>query len=496
MSEPRPGGSHQDSSPTSQLELSVYETPPHHDTSSSTSTSSSDDSLQIFPLHLPSVRQLAFEDRLNQLLEQHDDSPEDERHSSSFPSSLPNSPSLLRNLFSSPQRSLSHSDNLHAVVPPVAAHALLPLPPINLPFVPLPIPNIMAPDPDPPKAKEVTPPTLADVDPIKWVTFSKQFRRVSALNQWSATRAKLLLHTCMQDAAARAVEHIEFADTTTLDEALDLFATIFVNPASTQLYKTKFKDASRNPGEELILWHTRVREMFMRAYPHIGNQEEHEDLKERFVLGLRNRQLSHTLLSAENYPSLTFTQLLTRAQNLQGSILQCQKIYSDVSALHPNPPSHVASLGAGQSSSSRPRRNNGGVTCFHCDRPGHVINECRSFEKARARIAKNPQHYMSPLKPSTASSSPNRGQSHRGRGYSRGATRSRGNRGNFRGHRHSNTSGGRTASSGGLYPAGLAALTLDNDLAAALTQDDASRDESPDEPDAAPSFSPPVFPEN
>ena len=495
MSEPRPGGSLPDGSPTSQLELSVYETPPHQDTSSSTSTSSSDDSLQIFPLHLPSVRQLAFEDRLNQLLEQHDEPSEDERDRSSFPSSLPNSPSLLRNLFSAPQRSLSHSDNLYAVDPSVDAHALLPLPPLNLPLAPPPIPNIMAPDPDPPKAKEVTPPTLADVDPIKWVTFSKQFRRVSALNQWSPTRAKLLLHTCMQDAAARAVEHIEFADTTTLDEALDLFATIFVNPASTQLYKTKFKDASRNPGEELILWHTRVREMFMRAYPHIGNQEEHEDLKERFVLGLRNRQLSHTLLSAENYPSLTFTQLLTRAQNLQGSILQCQKIYSDVSALHSNQSSHVASLGNGQPSSSRPRRNNG-VTCFHCDRPGHVINECRSFEKARARIAKNPQNYMSPLKPSTSSSSPNRGQGHRGRGYNRGATRSRGTRGAFRGHRYSNTSGGRTASSGGLFPAGLAALTLENDLAAAITHDDASHDDSPDEPEAAPSFSTPVFPEN
>ena len=408
MSEPHPGGSHpQDGSPTDQLDVSVYETPPHQSPSSSTSSSSSDDSLQTFPLYPPSVRQLAFEDRLNQLLEQHDESLDDDRNYSPFPSSLPNSPSLSRrNLLSSLQRSLSHSNCLNAVVPPVDANALLPLPPLNIPFLHQPRPNIMAPDPDPPKAKEVTPPTLADVDPIKWVTFSKQFRRVSALNQWSAARAKLLLHTCMQDAATRAVEHIEFTDTLTLDEALELFATIFVNPASTQLYKTKFKDASRNPGEELILWHTSIREMFMRAYPNIGNQEDNEDLKERFVLGLRNRQLSHTLLSAENYPSLTFTQLLTRAQNLQGSILQCQKIYSDVSALHQNQSSHVASLGTGVSpSSSRPRRNTG-VTCFHCDRPGHVINECRSFEKARARIAKNPQHYMSPLKPSASSPSP------------------------------------------------------------------------------------------
>ena len=163
----------QDGCPTSQLEVSIYETPPHQDTSSSSSSSSSDDSLQIFPLHLPSVHQLAFEDRLNQLLEQHDGPPDDAGNCSPFPSSLPNSPSLpWQILLSSPQRSLSYSDGLNAVVPPVYANALLPLPPLNLPLLYPPCPNIMAPDPDPHKAKEVTPPTLADVDPIKWVTFS------------------------------------------------------------------------------------------------------------------------------------------------------------------------------------------------------------------------------------------------------------------------------------------------------------------------------------
>ena len=187
-------------------------------------------------------------------------------------------------------------------------------------------PNMaQAPD-NTPKPKEVSPPTLADVDPIKWVTFSKQFTRVASLNNWDSKRSKLLLHTCMQDAAARAVEHIEFDDALSLDEAIKQFAKIFVNPASTQLYKTKFKDASRQPGEELILWHTRAREMFMRAYPNITDQETNEDLKERFVLGLRNRQLSHSLLSAENYSSMTFTELLTRSRTFEAPFFNARKL--------------------------------------------------------------------------------------------------------------------------------------------------------------------------
>lgn len=360
-------------------------------------------------------------------------------------------------------------------------------------------PNMaQAPD-NTPKPKEVSPPTLADVDPIKWVTFSKQFTRVASLNNWDSKRSKLLLHTCMQDAAARAVEHIEFDDALSLDEAIKQFAKIFVNPASTQLYKTKFKDASRQPGEELILWHTRAREMFMRAYPNITDQETNEDLKERFVLGLRNRQLSHSLLSAENYSSMTFTELLTRSQNLQGSLLQCQKTYSDVNALLSPSTSNSPNLAA-ISSGPAGTKKGANVTCYHCDKPGHVLKECRSFERARARIAKNPTMFMQPLDQQQPrySSTPARGSS-RG-GFSRGRTNHpRGSHQRGRARGFSARGGGHSRPPPNTYPGGLAAVMAEDDFAAALVHQ-ASPDLLTNQPSSPPPVtsesSAPVFSEN
>lgn len=346
--------------------------------------------------------------------------------------------------------------------------------------------------PDPPKPKEVSPPTLSDVDPIKWVTFHKAFSRVALLNQWSDDRAKLMLQTSLQDAAARAVEHVTFRGSDKLQDAIDKLSVIFINPASTQLYKTKFKDASRSPGEELIMWHTRVREMFMRAYPQVQNQEENEDLKERFVLGLRNRSLTQTLLSAENYTTMTFTELLTRAQNLQGSLLQCQRSYPDVAAIRSpgNGSSTTASAIAAINGSGNRKSSN--VTCYHCDRPGHVISECRNFEKARARIAKNPRMYMQPLA-SRSSSSP-RGSGYRGRGSS--TSRGRGTPRGRSSHRGSNPrQGSRPWSTGDSYPVGLAAMSLEDNIPGNSDQSEHPPADSREDTEPSYGFSDPLFPE-
>ena len=224
---------------------------------------------------------------------------------------------------------------------------------------------------DAPRPREVPPPTLAEVDGIKFTTFSRQFKRVAELNQWSERRAILMLQTSMQDAAARAVDHIIFDEASSLTDAIKDYTTVFVNPASAQLHKSKFRDSCRHPGEDLIVWHTRVRELFMRAFPTITDLETNDDLKEKFVLGLRNRQLSHSLLSAENFPSTSFSQLLTRSQNLQGSLLQCQKSYSDVSAIS-GKPANVNAMGPASGKKSTT------VVCYYCGRQGHVVNECRT----------------------------------------------------------------------------------------------------------------------
>ena len=140
------------------------------------------------------------------------------------------------------------------------------------------------------------------------------------MNEWKDERAVLKLQTSLRDQAARAVEHIPIADDCTL--ALEAMETVFVNPSAVEYAEAMFYSSARQPGEAIILWHTRVRELFLRAYPSATAEEveENKTLKDRFVLFIHNRAMT-------DYRMLAFTKLLTRAQDYQASILLTQQAY-------------------------------------------------------------------------------------------------------------------------------------------------------------------------
>ena len=149
------------------------------------------------------------------------------------------------------------------------------------------------------------------------------------MNDWKDERAVLKLQTSLRDQAARAVEHIPLADDCTLKEALEAMETVFVNPSQVEYAEAMFYSSSRQPGEAIILWHTRVRELFLRAYPsHTPEEvEENKTLKDRFVLFIHNRAMTLALKNQTDYRMLPFTELLTRAQDYQASILLTQQAY-------------------------------------------------------------------------------------------------------------------------------------------------------------------------
>ena len=277
---------------------------------------------------------------------------------------------------------------------------------------------------DAPRPREITPDTLTDLDPIKWVTFRRSFLHTTTLNKWGPNRAILMLQNSMKGAAARATSHVDLYEAANLQEALDKYAIIFVNPAARTLYKSQFKSAHRDQGEEIILWHTRLRELFLRAYPDAADIETNEDLKEIFTIRLRNNPMSHSLYSAENYGSLTYTELLTRAQTLQGSIMLCSK--PSIQELRPG----VSFLDSGPASSEvqamtkkNPRPKSKTVRCFFCDNLGHVISECRKY-KSSQKTGGSPAGAAAPRFTRGRGRGRSRGFRGRGRGSSSGRGRS------------------------------------------------------------------------
>ena len=135
--------------------------------------------------------------------------------------------------------------------------------------------------------KEVTPPLFSEVDAVKWHSFSKCFRRVAVLNGWDEISSVLRLSTSIRDNAARAIDPLDFDGFNSLDAAYAAIEEVYINPAGIEFHKATFKKAQRNEGETLLAWHTRARELFLRAYPRLS-PETSDDLKDKFVLGIQD----------------------------------------------------------------------------------------------------------------------------------------------------------------------------------------------------------------
>jgi len=257
--------------------------------------------------------------------------------------------------------------------------------------------------------RETNPPILSEVDPIQWTTFRKCFERIATMNDWPADTAVLKLSTCIRDSAARTIDHLKWDTFLTLDAAMKAVEKVFLNPAAIEFHKATFKSASRNAQESLIQWHTRGREMFMRAYPDILNYDHHADLKDKFVLGIRDRVLSTQLKASDTYETMSYTEVLTKAQRLQGSALIVHHAYTgksmgqdSIQAIQEDSTTTQPAVHAIQT-----RKN---MKCFHCNKEGHGISDCTLHQKSIDRIRADPGRYNLQLAPGASASSYPRGR--------------------------------------------------------------------------------------
>ena len=304
-------------------------------------------------------------------------------------------------------------------------------------------------DPPKPRPREIIPDTISEVDSVKWISFRRSILKAQTLNAWDDDRAKLILQVSVKDAAARAVHHLEFPAKDTLEDALDKMETIFVDAAATKFFKAQFNACKRQPQETLVLWHTRVRQLFMKSYPKEADEESSELLKDRFTYEIEDIATTHHLINMSNYGELKFKDLLTQARQYQANAALTRQSYGGrttsqlLGHLGPTtlpPPPGIAPEDSRPGSSSiqalsgpRPK-----TKCFHCQDPAHMVNACPLLNRALERVKKNPQnfglawapgHGPSTSNPSSSTSpyvtkKPNRGRGRgRGRGYSRGRGR-------------------------------------------------------------------------
>ena len=242
---------------------------------------------------------------------------------------------------------------------------------------------------------------LLDISPESWLTFKDNFLTTAALNEWKPDRAKLKLKAAMRDEAAKAVQHIRFPPSWNLSQALAAYEEVFVHPAGVELAQAELERAKKKGDETLLTFHTRLRYLFLRAYP-LENPETSKKLKDLFATQLGSLAMSKELRTSPTYRHESYTVLLTRAQDVEATFKTLQEAYKGnrgIHALHlyddseeEDAPSIHALAGA-NNSRNRGATGSGPPRCHACDSEDHKVRQCPYGQKLLEAIKAHPQRF-------------------------------------------------------------------------------------------------------
>lgn len=213
-----------------------------------------------------------------------------------------------------------------------------------------------------------------------WSSWRANFKMVCIGNGWNDKTAKAAAYIAMKGRAARATRAIVLPETATRDELLNRFEKVFLPESATAYALSQFQLAAQEEGESSLDWHTRIGDLYARAYPTKTDSETSDELILRFCHGFRDRSLVFRLY---NPKPKSFSEALQKAQADEAS-------------------RHIATGGANGSihGTSKKVASLGEVeellaalgvqpTCWYCSEKGHIKAECpkrkRDLANRRAR---------------------------------------------------------------------------------------------------------------
>lgn len=267
--------------------------------------------------------------------------------------------------------------------------------------------------------------TFKEASPAEWRVWRKNFETISAIHGWNANRAKQEISAAMEGEAARTVHDIDIQAPATAAALLDLYQARLIPAAAGRLARAEFTTARQGTAETLIQWHSRLRELFQRAYP-ARQAAQDQQLIDQFV-----HQLVDTVIKTHvlDQGPATYAAALDVAQSKQATQALVTGKGNGEATIH--------AIG-GQESTGRGRTTG---NCWYCGQPGHLKMECAEFKRAEAYFNKNRADKNGGQQVQRGGSQG--GRSWRGRGYGRGGKGKTGNS-----SRGKNTTGQRDGKTG------------------------------------------------
>ena len=151
-------------------------------------------------------------------------------------------------------------------------------------------------------------------DGAEWRTWRANFLIIAGINTWGDARQVSELRSSIEGEAARAVADIAPGNNTPL-QMLDLYEARFIPAAAAQLARSQVREMDQRPGETLLLFHTNLRELYMRAYPDdVPNINTNRHMIDLFADGITNAAVGKKVI--EQQPA-TYAAALEVAQARQ-----------------------------------------------------------------------------------------------------------------------------------------------------------------------------------
>ena len=221
------------------------------------------------------------------------------------------------------------------------------------------------------KGKRLT--VFNSTDPVEWSAWRVTFDKTRLLNGWDNDTARNQLAAAIEGPARRMIADID-TSTGTYTGLLNAYENRFLPEARGRISQRAFRFAKQQENEDELQFHTRLRELFCRAYPD-DNINDSRILIQQYTDGLRNAIIMDYVW--KNNPK-------SYADALEYATIQAASIANvDFSRKvnHRSVPTHhlaVMSGAAGfvENTSVDAMGSDGGISCWTCGDFGHIQRNC------------------------------------------------------------------------------------------------------------------------
>lgn len=203
-----------------------------------------------------------------------------------------------------------------------------------------------------------------------WRAFRRAFESAVVANQWTNVQARAALSAKVQGKAFVVVEDIHvdltvpigFNDAAPLAPLLNAMEARFSHAIGSDLARTELRSAKQRQDEEIREWHSRLRTLYLRAYPDLppAQRETCRDMCSAFLYGLKGSELRRQTGSSRPQ---TYAAYLTAAEDAQ-SLLMMDRAVGGKGRAEGHGISAIGNL-----------KFDG--TCWNCNRKGHRSRDCR-----------------------------------------------------------------------------------------------------------------------